>query len=122
MSSLFTHFAAACTGGGDFLAFPTWYKYLNGSSFNANGVAQCVPKIEKLSDFWLVAAAIIEILLRIGMIAAIAYVIYGGVMLITSEGNPDKVARAKNGIINAVVGIAIAVGATAIITFVAGRF
>jgi len=120
-----TQFAAGCTPkGGAFLGFPTWYKYLNGVS-SPNGVGSpnaCLPKITALSDIWLVVAAVIEILLRIAGYAAIIYVIYGGIQYVTSQGEPDKAGRAKQTIMNALIGLIIAISATILVTFIAGRF
>ncbi|HTB48580.1 MAG TPA: hypothetical protein VK712_00695 [Verrucomicrobiae bacterium] len=115
INALFFHFAAAC-GGGSFLGFPTWYEYLP-SATDSNGL--CSPSITSLSDIWLVVAAIIEILLRVAAIIAFVFVIYGGIIYTTSQGEPDKTGQAKNTIVNALVGLAIAVMAAAIVAFIA---
>lgn len=106
-------------GGGSFLGFPHWYEYLPGLE-GANGV--CSPGLQSLSDVWLILAAVIEILLRVGALAAIGFVLYGGVQYITSQAEPDKTSKAKQTVINALVGLGITIVATAAITFVAGRF
>jgi len=117
--------AASCTPkGGGFLGFPTWYKYLGGVS-SPNGAGQaniCLPKVGALSDVWLVIAAIVEILLRLAGYAAIFFVIYGGVQYITSQGEPDKASRARTTLLNALIGLVIAISATILVTFIAGRF
>lgn len=110
-SSLFSHFAANCATSG-FLKFPYWYKYI------AKG-AECTPQIGSLNDIWLIAAAVVEILLRIAGIAAVAYLIYGGVNYILSQGEPDKTKQARTTITNALGGLIIAIFATAIVTFIA---
>lgn len=128
MISLINTFAAtACTPkSGGFLGFPTWYKYLEGVEVlnrtgNGNASSDCVVRISHINDFWLVAAALIEILLRVGAIIAIIMVIVGGVQYITSEGKPDKTASALKTIISAAVGLAITVSASALVVFIAGR-
>jgi len=113
--SLFVHFAASCKGGG-FLGFPPWYEYL--PSINSNGL--CSPQIQKLTDVWLIVAAIIEILLRVAALVAVGFVIYGGFSYMTSQGDPSQTAKAKGTIINALVGLVIAVMAAAVISFIAG--
>lgn len=112
MTQLFTHFAAC--GGGSFLGFPHWYKYLP-----CNGD---VPGITNINDVWLIVAAIVEILLRVAGLAAIILVIYGGFQYMTSQGEPAETTKAKNTILNAIVGLAISILAASIISFVAGRF
>ena len=46
---------------------------------------------------------------------AVLYLIYNGIVLITSGGNSTRVQSAKQGIINAVIGIVVIVAAYAII-------
>ena len=115
---IFSHFAAPCTGG-SFLGFPKWYKYVDGYGVNGGG---CAPQVTHLSDVWLIVAAFIEILLRIGALLAVIFVIYGGIQYITSQGEPNKTNQARQTVINALVGLVISIGATTLVTFLAGRF
>lgn len=106
-----------------FLAFPTWYKYLDPQFDGATGeckinvafdnIPQTIPKI---------LLAVIEIMLRIGAIVAIVFVVVGGVRLVTSQGQPEATASARKTIINALLGLVIAVSATALVVFIGGRF
>lgn len=127
ISLLHTFAATACTPkSGSFLGFPTWYKYLEGvevlnKTATGNAAPDCVVRISHINDFWLVAAALIEILLRVGAIVAVTMIVVGGVQYITSEGKPDKTAAALKTIISAAVGLAITVSASAVVVFVAGR-
>lgn len=114
---MISHFAATC-GGGSFLGFPTWYKYLPGTIDRTTGY--CTPQLNSLSAVWLIVAAGIEILLRIAALAAVGFIIYAGVQYLTSQGDPNKAAQARQGIINAVVGLVIAIIASAVVGFVAG--
>lgn len=107
-------FAVEC-GGGGFLGFPTWYEYVCGRDF------RIVSSDAGPSDIPLVALAVLEILLRIAALAAIAYVVFGGVKYVVSQGEPDKVSEAKGTIINALVGLIIATFAVAIVTFIGNR-
>jgi hypothetical protein len=127
ISSLITHvvvqFGAACKGG-SFLGFPKWYKYLNGHTVGEGipGAGSCAPIITNINDIWLVVAAIVEIMLRVAGLLAILYVIWGGVQYIQSQGDPGKTTQARQTLTNALIGLVIAVGATAMVTFIAGRF
>ena len=109
--------------GGSFLGFPTWYKYLHGiETVSGQSAANvCLPKVGALSDVWLILAAIIEILLRIAGLAAIAFVIYGGFQYMSSRGEPGKTSAALQTIINALIGLVIAISATIVVTYLAGR-
>ena len=117
ITSLLSHFAS-CPGGG-FLGFPTWYSYLDGV-YDAQGA--CIPKINGLADIWLILAAVIEMLLRVAALAALVFVIYGGVKFITSQGESEKTAAARQTVLNALGGLVLAVSAAAVVSFVAGRF
>lgn len=117
MSWLFSQFGASCPGG-NFLVFPPWYKYLDSNGIDANGL--CTPKINGINDVWLIVAAVIEILLRVAAMAAIGYIIWGGFDYMTSQGEPDKTTKARQTIINALVGLVIAILATVVINFIAG--
>jgi hypothetical protein len=102
---------------GSLLGFPTWYHYLRATT--TNGV--CSPQLDSLSAIWLIGAAVLEILLRIAALAAVIYLIYGGVTYIISQGEPDKIQKAKSTIINALLGMVLAVSATGLVAFIAGR-
>jgi hypothetical protein len=113
-------------GGGGFFGFPTWYKYLGGMQEYADPINEaglkCAPKISNINDIWLIALAATDILLRVAVIAAIIYVMIGGFKYVTSRANPDKTAAAKNTIVDGLVGLVIAIVATAVLSFIAGRF
>lgn len=121
LTSQVTNFAAAC-GGGSFFGFPTWHKYLDGTKTTVDGVDVCTPKFSGVGDVWSIGLAVLEILLRIAILAAIAYVMMGGLKYITARGNPDKLDNAKTSIIDAITGLVIAIVATAVVSFIAGRF
>lgn len=108
----FFYFASDCKTSG-LLGFPYWYKYISRPP-------ACQPQLTGLNDIWLIVAAIVEILLRIAAIAAVAYIIYGGAMYITSQGEPDKAQAARKTLIGALTGLIISVLATVIISFIAG--
>ncbi len=109
----------------NFLGLPHWYKYLGGTKVdNGGGIAgdSCVPVISGLSDIWLIVLAAVEILLRIVTLAAIGYVVYGGIRFITSRGNPEKSSSARTAIQDAVIGLGISIAAIAIVNFIGSRF
>lgn len=101
--------------GGGFLGFPTWYKYLdfefiNGQcEFNTFAFPDDLPKV---------GIAILEILLRIGGLVAIAFVVYGGFKYVTSQGEPDSTRQARQSIQNAMIGLVIAIIATAAVSYI----
>jgi Type IV secretion system pilin len=112
------NFGKECTPSAHtgFLSFPNWYEYLNGM-YDSHGA--CLPSVQGLSDVWLIVAAIIEILLRVSAIVAVIFIIYGGFTYTTSQGDPEATGRAKNTLVNAMIGLAIAVMAAAMVSFIA---
>ncbi len=123
ITNLVTRFAAACTpgAGGSILndVVPPWYKYLDGDDIGG----KCTPKLDLVNNPQNVAKiglALVEIALRVGGLVAVAFVIYGGFQFILSQGEPEKAASARRTIINALVGLVIAIMATVIVSFIAG--
>jgi hypothetical protein len=93
MIQALTYFAAEkCS---HFLGFPTWYEYIRVPGGSCSEI-----QITNINDVWLIVAAVVEILLRVAGIFAVAFVMYGGFQYITSQAEPEKVNRAKNTIIN----------------------
>lgn len=117
-SAMFSLFAAACKGS-SFFGFPTWYEYLPGAT---DKQGHCAPTISGINDVWLIVAAVITILLRIAAMVAVAMIVYGAISYVTSQGEPDKTGQAKGTIVNALVGLALAVMAGVIVSFIAGGF
>ena len=109
-----------CTkNSGRILGFPTWYKYLN-PTFDATA-KECNLDfdLKNPGDVGKVVLAITEILLRIGGIAAVGFVLYGGFSFIVSQGDPQKSVAARRTILNALIGIVIAGIAVFIVQIVA---
>ena len=122
MLSFLSIFAAStpCTfNSSAFFTLPHWYQYLHGT-LDENAI--CRVEIQHLTDFWLIMLAVIEMMLQLVVVIAITMVVYGGVQLITSQGQPDKVAKARSTIINALIGLAISIAAASSVAFIAGRF
>jgi len=115
MINIFTIFGCTVKKS-SILGFPTWYEYLQGVT-DKSGV--CSPAITGINDIWLVVLALIDIALRVAAIIAVGFIIYAGFGYTTSQGDPSKTAQAKDTIINALIGLAIAVSATLIVSFIA---
>jgi len=115
--------AEQCRVGGGFFGFPTWYKYIK--KFDDN----CVPEVSFLTGSGeirgtvviQVALAIVDILLRLGALLAVGFVMYGGFVYLTSQGEPDGIKRGRQAIMNALVGLVIAISASAIVAFIGNR-
>lgn len=100
--------SAACSAGADILSFPTWYKYLPEDAELTAVVGKCKPKVQRFSDGILILLAIVEIMIRIAIYIATIMFIFGAIKLITSQGNPDGIKNGRNTILNALIGLVIA--------------
>jgi Type IV secretion system pilin len=69
------------------------------------------------ADLPLILIAVVDDLLRIAGLVAIAFVIVGAIRYTTSQGNPDDTAKAQSTIINALIGVAVATVAVGIVSF-----
>lgn len=116
IDQLFSQFAAGCATKGIPL-LPSWHKYIDGRTTSAG----CELRFSFPEDIGAIAVAIVEMLLRIGTFAAIAFVIYGGFLYLTSQGEPDRAASARKTLINAVIGLVITLLATGIVSFIGGQ-
>lgn len=107
-----------------FFGLPAWYKYLNTEVAvdPLLGGETCDVELRGIEGVWLVVAAVIEIMLRVAAMVAVVFIIYGGVTYILSQSQPDKVSQALKTTINAVIGLIIAIAATALVSFIAGSF
>lgn len=109
-----------------FLGLPRWYKYLDGKWDGGDGDKQrCVPQLGgengsvKVISIWLIALAVIEMLLMIAGIITVGMVIFGGIKYITSQGNSDETKNARGTIINAFIGLVITIIADISVNFIA---
>lgn len=119
MEFLVKIFGAACQPSNSFFGLPTWYKYLPGETDSITG--QCAPVLQNMNQIWAIALAAVEILMRIGGMVAVGYIIYGGFRYMTSRGEPENTAEAKNTIINAIIGLVIVIISVSVVNFVGNR-
>ena len=58
-------------------------------------------------DIQSLADKVINLILEVAGALAIIYLIYSGILYLTSAGNPDNAKRGQQGLINAVIGIVV---------------
>jgi hypothetical protein len=122
--------ATSCAKSTSFLGLETWYAYFPASWFGVTGANGKVYNCDINNNFQflsqngggsgllLIALAIVDDLIRIAALVAVGYVIYGGFKYMTSGGSPDGTKQAQNTIINALIGVVIAILAASIVSFV----
>lgn len=82
-----------------------------------------VSPIETSSSISQIAAKILAaIIIPIAAAIAVAAVIYGGVLYITSQGDPEKLTKAKKTLLYAIIGIFLVALSWAIVITLSGGF
>lgn len=109
--SLFADIAGNACKKGDFLGMLPWWYYLPQSDLDTSTCS--IKHFHFLSgsghpDLPLVLMAIVDDVLRIAGVVAVAFVLYGAFQYVSSQGNPEQTAKAQSTVINALVGVAIA--------------
>lgn len=114
--------AGACGPGDGALSLPTWYKYVPlkaDCSINKDS-----PKIKNQEGrlVILILMGVFDIVLFLAGFIAVIMVIYAGFRFLTSAGEPQKIAAARTTLLNAIIGLAIAILGSRAIAFIAGTF
>lgn len=129
------HFADdRCTGivNNTFFGLVPWYKYLTPqlnqytgrcefTNFNNTSGTSLFGSQTSASPIFLITLAVIEDLIRVAALVAVGYIIYGGIQYVTSQGSPDATRKAQQTIINALIGLVLAIMATAIVEFIGAK-
>jgi hypothetical protein len=126
LSPLVQNFAVDCTSRPRFFGLVPWYEYLDMTAkTDALGRVSCKPEAFQTlggdSSFLLIGLAMLDNMVRLAALVAVGFVIWGGIQYITSQGAPDSTKQAQQTIINALIGLVIALLAAAIVTFIGNR-
>ena len=122
--------ASACSK--TFFGLKPWFAYLPATKFDANCQIKSFnllpsegspssTKDNTSSDVLPVAVAIVDNLVRIAALVAIVFVVIGGVKYVTSQGEPEGIKSAKDSIINALIGLVVAIIAAAVVSFIGNQ-
>jgi hypothetical protein len=86
------------------------------NSSYSNSIAEC--NVAKEDNLIPVITTIINVLIGVLGIVAVIVIIFAGIQFVTSSGDAQKVAKAKNTILYGVIGLLIALLAYPIVNFV----
>lgn len=124
MIELLSNFAAKC-GSGGFFGLPSWHQYLNKDEAASKVTGKCEVSFNLMqngefngTDILLIALSIVDILIRIAALVAVFFVMYGGIKYSISQGSPDGTKAAMSIIMNALIGLGIAIIAGAFVAFI----
>ena len=109
-----------------FLGFPAWYRGLTNDSCDI--VSPSDPVVGGLTNFILrIAMNVIQIALTAVIYLSVAFIMYGGFLYLTSQGEMGSgstatgAAKAKKTLLNAVIGLVISIVAVAVVNFIMAR-
>ncbi len=109
---------------GRLMGIPPWYRGVtvnDGDAANPNCSIEPPAGSDQIGIFITkIALNVIEIGVVIAGYIAIGFILYGGFMFMTNGANPTVVEKARMTILNAVIGLAIALGAVAILNLIFG--
>ncbi len=124
ISSIFSLFGAAECNSNGFFGLVPWYHYINDKAHFSGcdlNTFTLLPRGGKSSDVPLVLLAVVDDLLRIAGIVAVAFVMIGAFKYVASQGNPEDTASAQSTIINALIGLVISIVAVAFVSFLGNQ-
>lgn len=126
-TSFFIQLADTCSTKG-FFGISPWYKYLVASGLMASnkvtGACELVGSLKPadwVQVISLIGLAVLDMVLRLAGLVAVAFIIWGGIQYVISQGDPSKTKDAQQTIINALIGLAIALVSTALVSFIGNR-
>lgn len=107
------HLAATCGANQGIL--PSLYKDLCNSSTNE-------VEIKSVSDVAHIIANLVQILIAVSGALAIITILVAAIYYITSTGDPGRVKKAKDILINTATGLILIIMSYAVVTFISGNF
>lgn len=112
-----------------FFSFPTWYRYLGVKQktveVNGTKTTVCEPRFSLMKNntfngtsLLLLTLGIIDILIRLAALVSVIFVIYGGFRYMMSQGSPEGTKAAQATVLNALIGLVVAILAASIVSFI----
>jgi flagellar biosynthesis protein FlhB len=113
-----------------FFGLEPWFEFLKTYHGKNNNCNVCFTVISnsaqsvnsncrpKQNSIVLVVMAIIDDLLRVAGLVSVAFIVVAGFQYVTSQGNPEKAAKAQQTILFALIGLVIAISAIVLVTYI----
>ena len=109
----------ACSNKGKILTLKPWYSGLtnNDCSLKSPGA----DTNSQANYIWKIALNIVDDLLQLIGYTTVGYIMYGGFLMMTSNGAPDKAAHGRKTIMSAAIGLVIALASVALVNFISSK-
>jgi hypothetical protein cdiviTM7_00607 len=109
----------ACSNKGKILTLKPWYSGLtdNDCSLKSPGA----DTNSQANYIWKIVLNIVDDLLQLIGYTTVGYIMYGGFLMMTSNGAPDKAAHGRKTIMSAAIGLVIALASVALVNFISSK-
>ena len=108
-----------CSNKGKILTLKPWYSGLTNNDCSLKN-----PDTDTNSQanyIWKIVLNIVDDLLQLIGYTTVGYIMYGGFLMMTSNGAPDKAAHGRKTIMSAAIGLVIALASVALVNFISSK-
>ena len=109
----------ACSNKGKILTLKPWYSGLTNNDCSLKNPG--TDTNSQANYIWKIALNIVDDLLQLIGYTTVGYIMYGGFLMMTSNGAPDKAARGRKTIMSAAIGLVIALASVALVNFISSK-
>ena len=109
----------ACSNKGKILTLKPWYSGLTNDDCSLKNPG--TDTNSQANYIWKIVLNIVDDLLQLIGYTTIGYIMYGGFLMMTSNGAPDKAARGRKTIMSAAIGLVIALASVALVNFISSK-
>ena len=111
----------ACSNKGKILTLKPWYSGLTNNDHDCSLKSPGTDTNSQANYIWKIALNIVDDLLQLIGYTTVGYIIYGGFLMMTSNGAPDKAAHGRKTIMSAAIGLVIALASVALVNFISSN-
>ena len=109
----------ACSNKGKILTLKPWYSGLTNDDCSLKNPG--ADTNSQANYIWKIALNIVDDLLQLIGYTTVGYIMYGGFLMMTSNGAPDKAAHGRKTIMSAAIGLVIALASVALVNFISSN-
>ena len=108
-----------CSNKGKILTLKPWYSGLTNDDCSLKNPG--TDTNSQANYIWKIVLNIVDDLLQLIGYTTVGYIMYGGFLMMTSNGAPDKAAHGRKTIMSAAIGLVIALASVALVNFISSK-
>ena len=108
-----------CDKKGRILTLKPWYDGLTEDNCSIKDPGSDADS--QANFIWKIVLNIVDDLLQLIGYMTVGYIMYGGFLMMTSNGAPDKAAHGRKTIMSAAIGLVIALASVALVNFISSK-